>query len=148
MQKALPYLLVLCLSIGCSRPTGFDYKGMTNFTLTPLASGKASVKMDLEYFNPNPYGLKLKNVNCEIFVDSALVGTYTLDTLMQIGARSSFTVPAHLQVDLQQLYKNGLNFLFNNSVLIGAKGTTKVGKGGFYVTIPFSYEGKEQLRLF
>jgi hypothetical protein len=52
-----------------------------------------------------------------------------------------------MQVDMKGLFKNSLSILFNKEVTLGAKGTTRVGKGGFYVTIPFNYQGKQKINF-
>ncbi|HEX8356324.1 MAG TPA: LEA type 2 family protein, partial [Segetibacter sp.] len=116
--------------------------------LENVGADKARVSMDLVYFNPNNYGVNLKNVNCDIFLDSSFVGKFVLDTMMRIPKNSEFTVPAKMDVDVKNIFKNSLNLLFNKDVKIAAKGSTKVGKGGLYVTIPFNYEGKHKLNLF
>lgn len=104
--------------------------------------------MDLVFFNPNNYGVNLKNVDCDIYVDSSYVGKVLLDTSMHIAKTAEFALPTSMKVDVKHLLKNSLNVLFNREVLIGAKGTTRVGKGGIYVTIPFNYSGKQRLNLF
>jgi LEA14-like dessication related protein len=104
--------------------------------------------MDLVYFNPNSYAVNLKNVNCDLYIDSSYLGKFVLDTLMHIPKASEFTVPATMQVNLREVLKNSVSLIFNNEVTIAARGTTRVGKGGFFVTIPFSYQGKQKLNLF
>ncbi len=103
--------------------------------------------MDLVFFNPNNYGVNLKNVNCDIFIDSNYLGKFTLDTLMHIPKSSEFNLPATMEVDMKNLFKNSLSVLFSKEVLVGARGTSRVGKGGFYVTVPFNYEGKQKINF-
>lgn len=103
--------------------------------------------MDLLFFNPNSFSLKLKKVDCDLFLDSNYVGKVVLDTLMIIPRSSEFSLPASFSIDMKNLFKNSLDLIFNREVLIGAKGTTRVGKGLFYVTIPFNYEGRQRLNL-
>jgi hypothetical protein len=62
--------------------------------------------------------------------------------------KSEFTLPATMEVDIKNIYKNSVSFFLGKDVQIGAKGTTKVGKGGLYVTIPFTYQGRHKLNLF
>jgi LEA14-like dessication related protein len=104
--------------------------------------------MDLIYYNPNKYGVNLKNVNADVSINQLQVGHVMLDTSMHIPATAEFTVPASMNINLKSLLNSSINLLLNNDVTIGAKGTTRVGKGGIYVTIPFSYEGKQKLNLF
>jgi len=52
-----------------------------------------------------------------------------------------------MDVDMRNIFKNTLSVLFSREVLIGAKGTTRIGKGGIFVTIPFNYEGRHKVEL-
>ena len=49
---------------------------------------------------------------------------------------------------MKAILKNGLNLLFSQEVLVNVKGTTKVGKAGFYTTVPFNYEARHKFSLF
>lgn len=82
-----------------------------------------------------------------MYLDSNYVGKVVLDTLMLIPKSSEFSLPASFDIDMKNLFKNSMNLLFNKEVLIGARGTSRVGKGIFFVTIPFNYEGKQKLNL-
>lgn len=132
----------------CNTPQSFEYRELKNFVLTSRGLDQTNASMDLIFFNPNKYSINLKNVNCDIFLENNLIGKFTLDTTMHIPAASLFTLPAKMKVDAKSLLKNNLNLLLNKEILIAAKGTTKVGKGGFYITLPFSYQGKQKLNLF
>jgi LEA14-like dessication related protein len=147
-----PLLLFAIISvlanISCKKPTAFDYRDVKNIRLSGLGLNASEVSMDLVFYNPNNFGVNLKNVNCDITIDSNYVGQFNLDTLMHIPKTSEFTVPASMAVNMKGILKSSLSLLLNNEVIIGAKGTSKVGKGGFYVTIPFNYEGKQKINLF
>jgi LEA14-like dessication related protein len=141
-------LLVFTLCFGCGKPQSFEYREIKNFKISNWGFDKSTVAMDLVYFNPNNFGLKLKNVDCDIYLDKTFVGKFVLDTLMTISKRSEFYLPASVQVDMRNLFKNSLNVIFSKEVLVGAKGSTRVGKGGVFVTIPFNYEGKHAVSFF
>ena len=104
--------------------------------------------MDFVFFNPNSYPVDLKKVDCDVYLDSNYVGKFLLDTTMHIAQTTEFTLPATLNVDMKNVIKNSLNLLMSNEVLIGANGSTRVGRAGIYVTVPFHYEGKQKLNLF
>jgi LEA14-like dessication related protein len=149
MKGSLSVLLIFTFFFySCGKPQAFDYRDLKNLRLANLGTDKAKVSMDLVYFNPNNYGVNLKNVDCEIFLDSSLIGKFVLDTMMRIPKKSEFTLPATMEVDIKNIYKNSVSFFLGKDVQIGAKGTTKVGKGGLYVTIPFTYQGRHKLNLF
>ncbi len=104
--------------------------------------------MDFVFFNPNSFPVDLKKVDCDVYLDSSYVGKFLLDTTMHIGGATEFTLPASLDVEMKNVLKNSLNLLMSNEVLIGARGTTRMGRGGFYLNIPFRYEGRQKLNIF
>jgi hypothetical protein len=67
---------------------------------------------------------------------------------MHINRTSEFVVPANFDVDMKNILKNSFSLLFSSDVLVGARGTTRVGRSGIFVTIPFKYEGRQKLTLF
>lgn len=150
MRKLLPFLILIliALSISCKKPEAFIYKDLRNFRVNTLGMNKSRVSMDLVFVNPNKYGINLKTVNGDIYIDSNYAGQFLLDTSMYIPKNAEFTLPASVDVEMKIIFKNAVNVLIGNEVLVGAKGTTRVGKGGVYVTIPFQYEGKQKLNLF
>jgi LEA14-like dessication related protein len=149
MKKISPFLFLVfaVFSYSCRKPQAFQYRDLRNFHLENFGFSKSRVSMDFIFFNPNNYGVDLKKVDCDVYLDSSYVGKFLLDTIMHIPQASEFAVPANLDIDMKSLLKNSLTVLISNEVLIGAKGTTRVGRKGIYVTIPFHYEGKQKLNL-
>jgi LEA14-like dessication related protein len=134
-------------SFSCKKPQSFDYKDMRNFKVSNWGFDKSLVSMDLVYYNPNNFGVDLRNVNCDIYLDNTYVGKFLLDTLMHIPRNAEFTLPARMQVDMRNIFKNTINVLFSREVLVGAKGTTRIGKGGVFLNIPINYEGRHKVDL-
>ena len=150
MKYLLPCILGLTLFLlpSCKKPVGFEYRDIKNFNIRNLGVEKSTVSMDLVYFNPNNFGVNLKNVKCDIYIDSSYLGQFLLDTSMLIPGKSEFTLPAFMNINMKGLLKNSMQILFNKELNIEAKGTTRVGKGGIFLTIPFQYKGKQKLNFF
>ncbi|WP_207493551.1 LEA type 2 family protein [Aridibaculum aurantiacum] len=149
MRLLLPLLLLTFLSFtACKKPQGFDYRDIKNFRVSNWGFNKLTVAMDLLYFNPNNFGVTLKKVDCDIYLDNTYVGKFLLDTTMVIPRNAEFTLPASMDVDMKNIFKNSLNVLFSNEVLVAAKGTTRVGKSGVFINVPFNYEGRHKVDLF
>lgn len=140
--------ITLLLAVSCKKPQGFDYRDIKNFKVGTLGFDKSAISMDLVYFNPNNFGVDLKHVDCDIYLDNNYVGKFLLDTVMHIARNSEFSLPARMEVDMRNILKNSMNVLFSKEVLVGAKGTTRVGKGGIFVNVPFNYEARHKLDLF
>ncbi len=138
---------ILLSFIACKKPQGFDYRDVKNIKLEKLGFEKTVLSMDLVYYNPNGFGVDLRKVDCDIYIEKHYLGKFALDTLMHINRRSEFTLPSRIAVDMQSIYKNILTVLFNREVLINVKGTTRVGKAGIFVTVPFNYEARHRIEL-
>lgn len=66
---------------------------------------------------------------------------------MHIQRKAEFTLPSRIQVDMQGIFKNVLTVLFNKEVMVNIKGTTRMGKAGFFKTISFNYEARHKIDL-
>ncbi len=147
--KIAPLLSLICLFLfACHSPQGFEYRDLKNLKIETVGFDKTALDMDLVYYNPNSFGVDLKKVDCDVYVDNSYLGKFQLDTLMHISRRSEFVLPSRILVDMKTVLKNSLNFLFSQEVLINVKGTTRVGKAGIFKTVPFQYEAKHKLQLF
>lgn len=150
MKKVFP-VLVICTAVffltGCQKPQSFEYRGIQNFKIDSLGFDHSVISMDLVYFNPNNFGVDLKNVNCDVYVEHNYLGKFVLDTLMHIAKKSEFFIPSKMTVDMKNLFKNALTTFFSTDVLVEAKGTTRVGKSGIFITVPFSYSGRQPFSL-
>ncbi len=147
-MRFLLILIVIIVFAACNKPQGFDYRGMQNLKIDSVGLTKSKISLELIYFNPNNFGAELRNVNCNVFVNHNYLGNYVLDTLMLIPKRSEFIIPSSMQVDMKNIYKNAFNSLLSKQVLIELKGTTRVGKGGIFITFPFDYSAMETFSMF
>ncbi|MES2373102.1 MAG: LEA type 2 family protein [Bacteroidota bacterium] len=148
MKKTLLFGLLIVFLTSCSSPQGFDYRDVKNLKIENIGFDQTVLAMDLVYYNPNGFGVDLKKVDCDVYVDNSYLGKFQLDTLMHIPRRSEFNLPSKIVVDMKSVLKNGLNLLFSQEVLINVKGTTRVGKAGFFTTVPFDYSSRHKLSLF
>lgn len=134
--------------ISCSSPKALEYKDYKNFSIQKLGFSSSQVKLDLEYYNPNNFGLQLKNTDLDIFIDNQFLGHSSSDTLIGIPRRGSFLLPIKFDVDMQSIYKNALNTLMGNEVTVKVTGKLKLGKANVFMSMPVNYEGKQKFSLF
>ena len=99
----------------------------------------------MQYFNPNNRKATLKEADGEAWLDSSYIGHFHVDTVVNIPARSNFTIPVKLDVDMKYLVQYSLFGFKNQEVLVTVKGKAKVGKGGIYKNIALQYEGRRNL---
>jgi LEA14-like dessication related protein len=147
-MKLLLYSLLIVLAIGCAKPQSFDYRDIRNFNVEKFGFDKSTISMDLVYYNPNNFGVQLRKVDCDVYINDQFLGKYLLDTVMSISKKTEFVLPSRMEVDMKNAFKNSLSVLFSNEVLVKVKGTTRVGKGGLFLNVPVNYEGRHKFELF
>jgi LEA14-like dessication related protein len=135
--------LVFLSSCGKMEEPVFNY--IDNVKLSRPGFNKSLVTFNMQCFNPNNSKAKLKEAEGEAWLDSNYLGHFYVDTMVNIPAKSNFTVPVKLDVDMKKMLVYSLTGFKNEDVLVTVKGKAKVGKGGFYKKIPISYEGKQNL---
>lgn len=148
MKALFPVLSLLVIFASCSKPESFEYRDIRNFKIDSLGFETSTVSMDLVYFNPNNFGVNLKTIDCDVYVDHNYLGKYSLDTTMHIAKKSEFVVPSKMRVSMKNLLKNTLTSFVAKEMLLEVNGKTKVGKGGIYITVPFTYSGRHSFSLF
>ena len=140
--------LLCMLLISCAAPKAFEYREVRNVKMNQFGFEKTSIAMELVYYNPNNFGLDLRTVDADVYIDNHYLGKFNLDTMMHIPRKADFILPSKIAIDLKEFYNNALNLVVSNEVLVTVKGTTRVGKAGIFKTLPFTYEARQKLNLF
>jgi LEA14-like dessication related protein len=149
MTKAfLPYFIFAVAFLSCSSPKALEYKTYHNFSVQKLGFNNSTIKLDLEYYNPNNFGMQLKNSDLDIFIDGTLLGHSSFDTLIKIPRRDTFILPIKFDVDMHNIYKNAWNTLTGKEVLLRLTGKLKIGKANVFMSLPVNYETKETFSIF
>ena len=149
MAKPKLLNLVLLLTIlSCASPKALEYKTFHNFSISKFGFNSSTIKLDLEYYNPNNYGMQLKNSDLDIFIDGNLLGHSSFDTLITIPRKDTFILPIKFDVDMQNIYKNAWNTLIGKEVLVRLTGKLKIGKANVFMSLPVNYETKETFSMF
>lgn len=149
MRKLLILGFWTCMAfLSCSSPKALEYKTYHNFSIQKLGFNNSSITMDLEYYNPNNFGLQLRNTDLDIFINGNRFGHSSSDTLINIPRRNTFILPIKFDVDMQNIFKNAMNTLLGKEVTVKLTGKLKIGKGNVFMSLPLNYESKETFSLF
>lgn len=148
MRTTLLSILVLLILAGCAKPKDFEYRDIRNVKLNSMGFNESTLYLEIVYYNPNQFGVDLRKVDSDVFIDSLFFGKFQLDTIMHIPRMSEFSLPATIKLDMKNLLKHSASMLFHKEVLIQTRGTVRAGKGGIFKTVPFNYETKQALNLF
>jgi len=143
-------LAVLCLLILFSCATqnevrNLEYQEVKNFRLTKLDL-KPEVGMDVQFYNPNTFGLTLKDANIELYINNAHIGKAFISQSFNVPGKDTFLMPVTLVPDLKNVFPNALQLLFNKEVDVRIQGTVKAGRG-IFITIPINYQGRQKLNV-
>jgi len=141
-------LLFYVLLAGCSSPKEFEYQDYKNFRLEKLGFTASRVSLDLQYYNPNNFGLQLRRTELDIFINNNFLGHSSSDTLINIPRRDTFLLPIKFDTDMKNILKNAWNSMLGNEATVKVTGKVKVGKGNVFMSMPVKYEGKHKFSLF
>ena len=142
------FVFVSMAFLSCSSPKALEYKTYHNFSIESLGFNNSTMSLNLEYYNPNNFGMQLKNTDLDIFINGNLLGHSTTDTLINIPRRDTFLVPVKFNVDMRNAFKNAWNTLMGKEVLVRLSGKVRVGKGNVFMSFPINYETKQTFSMF
>ena len=140
-------LFVMLLLTACSEPQSFEFKGLENIQLDKLTMGKNIIRANIKYYNPNPFSLVLKQIDCKVLLNNGKFTQLKLDTNFTIPANQDFLLPAKLEFQMSDLVKNSMELLLNKPVKLNINGNATLSKGIFTKTVPIAYETTQKLNL-
>lgn len=76
----------------CTSIKPLEYRGHSDFTISNL-SGTPTIKTDIQLYNPNKSGIKLKSTEITVFVNAKELGNVILTEPVKIKGQSTFTLP-------------------------------------------------------
>jgi LEA14-like dessication related protein len=146
-RKSILFLIAFFASalllVSCGPPKALEYRDFKNFSIEKLGFSSSTVKMDLVYFNPNNYGLQLKRTDLDIYINDVFVGHTTQEYQVTIPKKEEFSIPIQLAVDMRNLFKNSLNVMMKDKVMVKLTGSIKVGKANVFISFPVNYQEME-----
>jgi LEA14-like dessication related protein len=148
IKKFAVLIFVIMAFLSCSSPKALEYKTFHNFSIQSLGFDKSAISLNLEYYNPNNYGMQLRSTDLDIFINGNLFGHSSMDTLIRIPRHDTFSIPVKFDVNMQSIFKNAWNTLIGKEVLVKLSGKVKVGKANVFMSFPVNYESKETFSFF
>jgi LEA14-like dessication related protein len=144
-KNLLPFLFLLLL-LGCTRIKEPQFRRIDNFHLKNFGLQQAVIAFNVTYFNPNNFGVTVKEAAADVYLDSVYLGKFTQDSVIGVGKNAEFFIPLSGTISLQTVLNLNLQELAQREVLITANGNVKVGKTGIFITKAFAYRGKHRLQ--
>jgi len=144
LKKVLPYLFLVLLS-GCTKMKDPEFRRVDNFHLKSFGLQQAVIAFNVSYFNPNNFGVTVKEAAADVYLDSVYLGKFIQDTTITVKKNAEFSIPLSGAVSLQTVLSMNLQDLSQREVLLRANGNVKVGKAGIFVSKSFKYQGKHRI---
>jgi LEA14-like dessication related protein len=114
--------------------------------MNKLSLANPNLSVELFYFNPNNYRLKIKRAEGNAWINGQPLGHFTVDSMVHISALTDFRLPVNLQVDKNHLTENVSTLVLAQEVTLKIEAMAKIGKGLVFINYPIHYEGKQNLR--
>ena len=141
-------LITIFTIFSCSSPKELEYQSFHNFSIQKLGFNNSTVSLGIVYYNPNNFGMQLRNSDMDIYIDGSMLGHSSFDTLIRIPRRDTFTLPVKFDVNMQNIYKNALSAITGKEVTVKLTGKIRIGKANVFMSFPVNYETKETFSLF
>jgi LEA14-like dessication related protein len=146
--KALLLFVVFGLFLtSCGKVEAPEFRKLNNFKVKKIDLQKADLGFSVTYYNPNKFGVSVKEAEIDVFVDSIYLGKFIQEQEVDVVKKAEFTLPLKGSVSIVKALQLNLNDLTNRQVVLKANGEVKVGKAGIFITRPISYQGKHQVDL-
>lgn len=131
---------------GCAKIQDPQFRRIDHFRLKNFGLQDAVIGFNVTYFNPNNFGVDVKQAEADIYIDSVYLGKFVQDSTVGVGKDAEFSLPLSGTVSLQTALKLNLQNISQRPILLKANGNVKVGKAGVYLNKPFHYEGRHRLQ--
>lgn len=134
--------------MACSPPHALEYRTYHNLELRNLGFDHSTLYLELEYYNPNNFGMRLKKTDLDVYINGVFLGHSLSDTIINIPKRNTFLLPVEFDVNMQNAFKNAWNTIRGKEIAIRLTGKVLVGKGNLNISFPVEYETKQAFSFF
>ncbi|MGV3658108.1 MAG: LEA type 2 family protein [Chitinophagaceae bacterium] len=135
------------LLASCGKVQQPEFRSLDNFGVKNVSLQEATIGFEMTYFNPNNFGVAVKEADIDVYVDSVYMGKFTQPQLVDVGSSAEFSIPMEGRISWREAIRSNLHKRAGKEVQVRAEGTVKVGKGGVFVNKDIRYSGHHTLDL-
>lgn len=145
-------LLYVCLIIGllassCGKVEEPEFRRLNNFGIRKFGLQESTVGFNAVYFNPNNFGVSVKETALDVYIDSTYIGKFIQPQTVDVANKAEFSIPLEATITLQNAMNLGLERKLGKEVLVRADGSVRIGKAGVYITKNIDYKGRHVLDI-
>lgn len=131
-------LALILKASSCNNVKEVEYKGIKNTEIQSLGFKNAALRINIEYFNPNNFGVDVKESNLSIYLNDKFVGIADQPEKVQMPKNSNFIFPVVAHFEPMKILGTAFGSIFNKKNKLTIQGSAKVGKAGMYIKIPIN----------
>lgn len=131
----------------CGKIKDPQFRRLESFGVKSFGIQKIDLGFKVTYYNPNNFGVDVKEAGADFYIDSVYIGKFVQDSPVEVSKNAEFSIPFSTTVPIATALKLKLNDLSSRDLLLQANGTVRVGKAGVFITRPFTYTGKHKVDL-
>lgn len=139
------FLLSFFFLAGCSKVKDPEFRRIGGFKLKGLGLTETRIGFQVTYFNPNNFGVTVKEAEADVYMDSVYLGKFTQDSSIQVGRNAEFSIPLTGAVPMKTALQLDFQNISRRDILFRAEGNVKVGKAGIFVNRGIHYQGTHRL---
>ena len=140
-------VFILFLLVSCGKVQQPEFRRVENFGVKNVSLQSATIGFQMTYFNPNKFGVAVKEADIDLYVDSIYLGKFVQPQVVDVSSTAEFSIPMEGTVSWKEVIKSNLHKQAGKEVLVRANGSVKVGKGGVFVNKDIKYAGRHTLDL-
>jgi LEA14-like dessication related protein len=140
-------LAVGLLTSSCGKVEEPEFRKLNNFGIRKLGLQESTVGFNAVYYNPNNFGVSVKEAVLDVYIDSTYLGKFTQPNQVEVDNKAEFSIPLEATVTLQNAMNLGLERKLGKEVSVRADGSVKIGKAGVFVTKDIDYKGRHLLDM-
>ena len=135
-------LLLSCTSGNIKEP---EYRDIRDVRLIDVNLLQTTAGLDLVYYNPNNFGVQLKEARGDVYIDDVYLGRFNIEDKVTVPKRDEFVVPAIIKLDNIGAVKNHRDIWKKKQAMIRIDGIARVKKTGIVKEIPIKYERMQNI---
>lgn len=145
MNKWLLTSLLLLLLASCGKMEEPEFRRVEGFKIKKLGILESTIGFSTTYYNPNNFGVTVKEAVLDMYLDSVYVGKFFQPAPVSVTSRSEFSIPLEGKVSLKTFMGVDIKGLPGKEVYMQAKGSVRVGKAGVFITKDINYSGRHRI---
>ncbi len=141
-------LLLLVISVSftsCEKLEEPQFRRVDGFGIKKLGLTETVVAFNTTYYNPNNFGVTVKEAVVDVYVDSLYLGKFNQPEPISVQNKAEFSIPLEGTITLGKALQYDIASMVGKEADIKANGSVKVGKAGVFVTKNITYSGRHRL---